>query len=77
VERCVLTNCLVPHFEIRTLPHTQVVIGTSFGDIDVELWCKECPKACRNFIQLAMEQVCVARRLASLLHSRTLFRAVL
>ena len=37
--------------------HLQVVICTSFGDIDVELWCKECPKACRNFIQLALEQV--------------------
>ena len=28
---------------------------TSVGDIDIELWAKETPKACRNFIQLAME----------------------
>lgn len=28
---------------------------TSVGDIDVELWTKEAPKACRNFIQLCME----------------------
>lgn len=28
---------------------------TSVGDIDIELWAKECPKACRNFIQLALE----------------------
>lgn len=25
------------------------------GDIDIELWTKEAPKACRNFIQLCME----------------------
>lgn len=25
------------------------------GDIDVELWSKEAPKACRNFIQLCEE----------------------
>lgn len=28
---------------------------TSVGDIDVELWSKETPKACRNFVQLCME----------------------
>ena len=28
---------------------------TSVGDIDVELWSKEAPKACRNFVQLCME----------------------
>ena len=33
----------------------KVVIVTSFGDLDVELWSKEAPKACRNFIQLALE----------------------
>lgn len=35
----------------------KVLLHTSFGDIDVELWSKECPKACRNFVQLAMEGV--------------------
>lgn len=25
------------------------------GDVSVELWCREAPKACRNFIQLCME----------------------
>jgi peptidyl-prolyl cis-trans isomerase SDCCAG10 len=25
------------------------------GDVSVELWCKETPMACRNFIQLCME----------------------
>ena len=28
---------------------------TSAGDIDIELWSKEAPKACRNFVQLCME----------------------
>ena len=28
---------------------------TSVGEIDIELWSKETPKACRNFIQLCME----------------------
>lgn len=25
------------------------------GDIDIELWSKEAPKTCRNFIQLCLE----------------------
>ncbi|XP_060765053.1 spliceosome-associated protein CWC27 homolog isoform X2 [Neoarius graeffei] len=33
----------------------KVLIKTTAGDIDVELWSKEAPKACRNFIQLCME----------------------
>lgn len=33
----------------------KVVIHTSHGDLDIELWSKECPKACRNFVQLCME----------------------
>uniref|UniRef100_A0AAY4DJJ4 Spliceosome-associated protein CWC27 homolog n=1 Tax=Denticeps clupeoides TaxID=299321 RepID=A0AAY4DJJ4_9TELE len=33
----------------------KILIKTSAGDIDVELWSKETPKACRNFIQLCME----------------------
>ncbi|XP_063068492.1 spliceosome-associated protein CWC27 homolog [Engraulis encrasicolus] len=33
----------------------KVLIKTSAGDIDVELWSKEAPKACRNFVQLCME----------------------
>lgn len=28
---------------------------TSKGDVEIELWCKECPRACRNFIGLGME----------------------
>ncbi|KAL1497500.1 hypothetical protein ABEB36_008451 [Hypothenemus hampei] len=33
----------------------KVLLKTSAGDIDIELWSKETPKACRNFIQLCME----------------------
>ena len=33
----------------------KVLLKTTVGDIDVELWSKECPKTCRNFIQLCME----------------------
>jgi hypothetical protein len=39
----------------------QVVLNTSCGDIEIELWSKEAPLACRNFIQLAME-VCFVFR---------------
>jgi peptidyl-prolyl cis-trans isomerase SDCCAG10 len=33
----------------------QVVLNTSLGEIEIELWSKETPKACRNFVQLCME----------------------
>jgi len=33
----------------------KVCLETSVGDIDIELWSKECPKACRNFVQLCLE----------------------
>jgi peptidyl-prolyl cis-trans isomerase SDCCAG10 len=33
----------------------KVILHTSMGDVSVELWCRETPKACRNFIQLCME----------------------
>lgn len=33
----------------------KVLLVTSMGDIDIELWCKETPLACRNFIQLCLE----------------------
>jgi peptidyl-prolyl cis-trans isomerase SDCCAG10 len=31
------------------------MLKTTVGEILIELWSKECPKACRNFIQLCME----------------------
>ena len=32
-----------------------MLLTTSHGEIEVELWAKEAPKACRNFVQLCME----------------------
>lgn len=33
----------------------KVLMKTTAGEIDLELWSKEAPKACRNFVQLCME----------------------
>ncbi|KIK54262.1 hypothetical protein GYMLUDRAFT_916660 [Collybiopsis luxurians FD-317 M1] len=33
----------------------RMIMDTTVGEIDVELWSKETPKACRNFLALAME----------------------
>ncbi|CAO3671139.1 unnamed protein product [Rhizopus microsporus] len=38
-------------------PHTnaKVILYTTAGDIEIELWGKEAPRASRNFIQLCLE----------------------
>ena len=38
-------------------PPTQgkVLMTTSLGELDIELWSKEAPLACRNFIQLCID----------------------
>lgn len=33
-------------------PALQVVLRTTLGDLDIELWPKQAPKACRNFVQV-------------------------
>ena len=33
----------------------KVCLETSVGDIEIELFSRECPKACRNFVQLCLE----------------------
>ena len=33
----------------------RVRIQTNKGDLMIDLWSRECPKACRNFVQLCME----------------------
>ena len=33
----------------------KVLLRTTLGDLDIELWPKEAPKAVRNFVQLALE----------------------
>ncbi|CAF4999150.1 unnamed protein product, partial [Rotaria socialis] len=32
----------------------KVILDTTVGDIEIELFSKECPLACRNFLQLCM-----------------------
>ncbi|EZG45806.1 peptidyl-prolyl cis-trans isomerase, cyclophilin-type [Gregarina niphandrodes] len=41
----------------RNEPSTtgKVLVYTSKGPLEIELWCRECPKACRNFIQLCKD----------------------
>ncbi|KAG1828605.1 cyclophilin-like domain-containing protein [Suillus variegatus] len=33
----------------------RVIIDTTAGEIEIELWSKETPRTCRNFIALALE----------------------
>lgn len=33
----------------------KAILHTTYGHVEVELWAKECPQTCRNFITLAME----------------------
>jgi len=33
----------------------KLVLNTSVGPLDIELWPKQAPKACRNFVQLCLE----------------------
>ncbi|GLT97244.1 hypothetical protein SLE2022_148170 [Rubroshorea leprosula] len=33
----------------------KVILGTTYGPLDIELWPKEAPKAVRNFVQLCLE----------------------
>ena len=33
----------------------KVILITNYGNIDIELWTKETPKTCKNFIQLCLE----------------------
>ena len=33
----------------------KVILKTNYGDIEIELWCTETPRACRNFLQLCLE----------------------
>lgn len=42
-------------YSTEPAPSGKVVIKTTLGDLEVELFAKETPKACRNFIQLALE----------------------
>ena len=43
-------------YNLEPPTHGKVVLSTTHGDVDVELWSKECPLACRNFVQLCLEK---------------------
>lgn len=38
----------------RSVVPLQVVLRTTLGDLDIELWPKEAPKAVRNFVQVQL-----------------------
>ena len=42
-------------YNIEPLPTGRVLIKTTMGPLDVELFCKETPATCRSFIQLCLE----------------------
>lgn len=57
-NQCLAISCypyVVNTFADIYIYKFQVLLKTSAGEIDIELWTKETPKACRNFIQLCLE----------------------
>jgi peptidyl-prolyl cis-trans isomerase SDCCAG10 len=42
-------------YNIEPLPTGRVLIKTTMGPLDIELWTKETPQTCRSFIQLCLE----------------------
>ncbi|KAF3311749.1 Peptidyl-prolyl isomerase cwc27 [Orbilia oligospora] len=42
-------------YNIEPQPTGKILLKTSSGDIQIELWTKECPLACRNFLQLCLD----------------------
>ena len=40
-------------YHVEPATRGKVIFHTNYGAIDVELWSKEAPRACRNFVQLA------------------------
>ncbi|KAG0141275.1 hypothetical protein CROQUDRAFT_98947 [Cronartium quercuum f. sp. fusiforme G11] len=42
-------------FVTEPIPSGRVKLKTTHGPIEIELWPKETPKACRNFVQLCLE----------------------
>lgn len=37
--------------------HGKVCLETTVGDIEIELFSRECPKACRNFVQVIKKNI--------------------
>lgn len=42
-------------YNVEPNTNGKVVLHTTGGDIDIELWSDQAPLACRNFVQLCLE----------------------
>ena len=42
-------------YNVEPNTNGKVVLHTSHGDIDIELWSDQAPVTCRNFVQLCLE----------------------
>ena len=42
-------------YNLEPITKGKVLLYTSHGDIEIELWARETPKSCRNFVQLCLE----------------------
>tara|TARA_B110000261_G_scaffold48819_3_gene57536 strand:- start:5871 stop:7730 length:1860 start_codon:yes stop_codon:yes gene_type:complete len=42
-------------YQLEPPTEGKVLLTTTHGEIEIELWSKECPKACRNFVQLCLD----------------------
>lgn len=42
-------------YQLEPPTHGKVLLSTTFGEVEIELWPKEAPRAVRNFVQLCME----------------------
>lgn len=42
-------------YNVEPNTNGKVVLHTSHGDIDIELWSEQAPMTCRNFVQLCLE----------------------
>ena len=42
-------------YNVEPNTNGKVVLHTTAGDVDIELWSEQAPLACRNFVQLCIE----------------------
>lgn len=42
-------------YSMEPRTNCKINLNTNYGTLGIELWGKECPLACRNFIQLCLE----------------------
>ncbi|KAJ6262250.1 Phosphatase [Drechslerella dactyloides] len=54
-SRSVHQTDMATSYNIEPQPTGKVLLKTSAGDVEIELWTKECPLACRNFLQLCLD----------------------